>query len=148
MKIELLSLISMAAICAGCSSNIPESIGLKDGELAKCPDKPNCVSSMAKDKTHFIKPFMYTADFNKAKAALIETIKSQNRAIIISESENYIHAEFRSKIFRFIDDVEFLIDDRNKTIHLRSASRTGYSDMGVNRKRMEGLRVIFQQKMK
>jgi uncharacterized protein (DUF1499 family) len=148
MKIELLSLISMAAIFATCCAKGPESSGLKDGQLAECPDKPNCVSSKASDKSHFIEPFAYKGDLNKAKTALIETVKSQDRAKIVSDSDNYIHAEFKSKLFRFTDDVEFLIDDKNKTVHIRSASRVGYSDMGVNRKRMESLRTVFNGKMK
>jgi uncharacterized protein (DUF1499 family) len=148
MKIELSSMISMAAILAACCANTPESSGVKDGKLAECPDKPNCVSSMAGDKSHYIEPFRYSGDFNKVKTALIETVKSQDWAVIVSDNENYIHAEFKSKIFRFTDDVEFLIDDKSKTVHIRSASRVGYSDMGVNRKRMESLRAVFNQKMK
>jgi uncharacterized protein (DUF1499 family) len=148
MKNELISLISLAAIVTCCSGKVSESVGVKDGKLAQCPDKPNCVSSLAGDKIHFIEPFKYSADFNKAKQALIDTIKSQDRAAVISDSENYIHAEFRSRIFRFTDDVEFLFDDETKTVHLRSASRLGYSDMGVNRKRIENLREIFYSKMK
>ncbi len=148
MKIELLSLISMAAIFATCCAKAPDSIGVKDGKLSECPDKPNCVSSMTKDESHFIEPFKYSSDTAKAKSAVIESIKSQERAVIISESENYIHAEFKSKLFRFVDDVEFLFDDKTKTVHIRSASRTGYSDMGVNRKRMEILRKVFLEKIK
>jgi len=148
MKVGLISIISTAAIFATCCGKLPESMGIKDGKLAECPDKPNCVSSMTKDVSHFIEPFKYTADFKKAKSALVESIKAQDRSVIISETENYIHAEFKSKVFRFVDDVEFLIDDNFKTIHLRSASRTGYSDMGVNRKRMENLRSVFMDKIK
>jgi len=148
MKLELLSMISMAAIFAVCCSKVPETTGLKDGRLAECPDKPNCVSSMTNNKSHFIEPFSYKGEFNKAKNAIAEAVKSQDRAEIISDNENYIHAEFKSKLFRFTDDVEFLIDDKNKTVHIRSASRVGYSDMGVNRKRMESLRIVFNEKMK
>lgn len=148
MKIEILALVSMAAIFAGCSGNVPDTLGLKEGKLAECSSKPNCVSSMTKDKSHFIEPFVYSGDFNRAKTAIVEIIKSQGRTEIISETDNYIHAVFKSKLFRFADDVEFLIDDKNKIIHVRSASRVGYSDMGVNRKRIESLRLLFQQKMK
>ncbi len=149
MKLEVLTLISMAAVFAiSCSGKGPVSIGVKDGKLAACPDKPNCVSSMTEDKSHFIDPFAYSGSSEKVKDVLLEIIKSQDRTKIISVSENYIHAEFRSKLFRFVDDVEFLIDDMNKLIHVRSASRTGYSDMGVNGKRIESLRVIFNEKIK
>jgi len=148
MKIELLALISMAAIFAGCTGKTPELIGVKDGRFAECPSKPNCVSSMTVDETHFIEPFKYTGDYNKAKTALVDSIGSLDRVRVITDTDNYIHAEFKSKLFRFVDDVEFLIDDKTKTVHIRSASRVGYSDMGVNRKRMEALRVIFQKKIR
>lgn len=148
MKIELLAMISIASIFTGCSGNVPDTIGLKEGKLAECSSKPNCVSSMTKDKTHFIEPFVYSGDYNKTRTVIIEIIKSQDRADIISDTDNYIHAVFKSKLFRFADDVEFLMDDKNKIIHVRSASRIGYSDMGVNRKRIESLRGLFQQKMK
>jgi uncharacterized protein (DUF1499 family) len=149
MKFEVLTIISMAAVFAiSCSGKTPGSIGVKDGKLAACPDKPNCVSSMTEDKSHFIEPFPYSGNSGKAKSVLLEIVKSQDRTKIISDSENYIHAEYRSKLFRFVDDVEFLIDDKAKTVHIRSASRLGYSDMGVNGKRVEGLRLIFNEKIK
>jgi len=149
MKFEMLTIMSMAALFAiSCSGKGPASIGVKDGKLAACPDKPNCVSSMTEDKSHFIEPFTYSGSSEQAKRLLVEIVKSLDRTKIISDSENYIHAEFRSKLFRFVDDVEFLIDDKTKTIHVRSASRTGYSDMGVNGKRIEIIRVIFNEKIK
>jgi len=149
MKVEVLTLISLAAVFAiSCSSKGPANIGIKEGKLAACPDKPNCVSSMTEDKSHFIEPFTYSGSSEKAKNAILDIVKSLDRTKIISQSDNYIHAEFRSKLFRFVDDVEFLIDDRIKTVHVRSASRTGYSDMGVNGKRIESLRVLFNSKMK
>ncbi len=149
MKIEVLTIVSLAAVFAmSCSGKGSVSIGVKDGKLTACPDKPNCVSSMTEDKSHFIEPLTYTGSSEKAKNALLEIVKSLDRTQIISDSENYIHAEFRSKLFRFVDDVEFLIDDKTKTVHVRSASRVGYSDMGVNGKRIESLRALFIEKMK
>jgi len=148
MKTEFISLVSITAVFTCWCAKVPESTGLRHGKLAECPDKQNCVSSMAKDETQYIKPFQYSTDFNKAKYALLESVRQMKRSKIISDSGNYIHAEFRSKIFRFTDDVEFLIDEKTKTIHIRSASRVGYSDMGVNRKRVEILRKIFDGKMR
>jgi len=148
MKTELISLVSITAVFTCWCAKVPESTGFKHGKLAECPGKPNCVSSMAKDETQYIKPFLYSTDFNKAKDALLESVRKMKRSKIISDSGNYIHAEFRSKIFGFTDDVEFLIDEKAKTIHVRSASRVGYSDMGVNRKRVEILRRIFNARMR
>jgi uncharacterized protein (DUF1499 family) len=149
MKFEVLTIVSLAAVFAiSCSGKGPASIGVKDGKLTACPDKPNCVSSMTDDKSHFIEPFTYTGSSGKAKNVLLESVKSHDRTKIVSDSENYIHAEYTSRIFRFVDDVEFLIDDKTKTVHVRSASRLGYSDMGVNGKRIENLRAVFNEKMK
>jgi uncharacterized protein (DUF1499 family) len=66
------------------------------------------------------------------------------RAKVITDTGDYIHAEFTSRLFRFVDDVEFSFDDTNKLINFRSASRKGYSDLGVNRKRMEEIRKRFE----
>ena len=73
-------------------------------------------------------------------------IGAMPRSKIVTADERYIHAEFSSGLFRFVDDVEFLIDPDTKTIHFRSASRVGRSDLGVNRKRMEEIRQRFDQK--
>jgi uncharacterized protein (DUF1499 family) len=67
------------------------------------------------------------------------------RTDIVTLEEDYIHAECRSRIFGFVDDVEFWFDGANGVIHFRSASRMGYSDLGVNRKRMERIRKEFSQ---
>jgi uncharacterized protein (DUF1499 family) len=69
------------------------------------------------------------------------------RTKLIEEDENYLHYEFTSLLFRFVDDVEFLFDDGTKTIHFRSASRTGYGDLGVNRRRMEEIRSHLQGRL-
>ena len=74
---------------------------------------------------------------------LIEAVSGMKRARIVAAEERYIHAEFTSALFRFVDDVEFLLDSETKTIHVRSASRVGYSDLGVNRRRVEEIRSRF-----
>ncbi len=128
----------------GCKS---PNIGLVNNVLKPCPDSPNCVSSMAEDPSHHVAPFQYngTADDAKknAKKKLISIIESTKRARVITSEENYIHAEFTSLIFRFVDDVEFYFDDHAPVIHVRSASQVGYSDFGANRKRIEKIRQEF-----
>lgn len=104
--------------------------------LKECPSSPNCVSSTTASKKHFMAPFSYTGNINEAKQKLKKILKDENRVTITLEDNNYIRTEFKIAIFGFIDDVEFLIDDKDKKIHFRSASRTGYSDLGVNKKRM------------
>jgi uncharacterized protein (DUF1499 family) len=70
-------------------------------------------------------------------------VRSLKRSKIITDKENYIHVEFRTALFKFVDDVEFLFDESEKDIHFRSRARLGYSDMGVNRKRMDIIRDKF-----
>lgn len=85
----------------------------------------------------------YDSTLKEAKLKILEIINSLKRTRIINETENYIHAEFRTRTFKFVDDVEFYFDDPEKIIHFRSASRVGWSDMGVNRKRMESIRKLY-----
>lgn len=140
MKITILLL---SAVLFGCSASRPAHLGMTDGKFQPCPDSPNCVSSQSPDKKHFIEPIHYGGTQQQAKDRLMEVIQGMKRSKIVTDLDHYIHAEFTSTIFRFVDDIEFLIDDRTKIIHLRSASRIGYSDFGVNRKRMEELRLRF-----
>ena len=112
--------------------------------LAPCPDSPNCVSTSSKSKRHYIEPYRYTVDPKKAIHALKKAVSRLGRAKLVVEEPDYLHYKLKSLLFGFIDDVEFLIDERSKQIHFRSASRTGYSDFGTNRKRMERLRSLLK----
>ena len=115
--------------------------------LAPCPSSPNCVSTQAPDKDHAIAPIRYRKSRAEAKEALKEVIRSLPRIQLVEEDEDYLHYEATSLLLRFVDDVEFLFDDDTKTIHFRSASRTGYGDLGVNRKRMEQVRALVEQRL-
>jgi apolipoprotein D and lipocalin family protein len=115
-------------------------------KLAPCPDSPNCVSSLAKDKQHFIEPIPYEGEAAATRHELLEILNSFKRVRVVRFDEDYIHAEFVSFIFRFVDDVEFAFDDVKKIIQVKSASRTGYSDLGVNRRRIEEIRKQFDKK--
>ena len=108
--------------------------------IGPCPDKPNCVSSLATDKRHFIEPLRFTGVPAVAWARLRAALQSQARTRIVAEQDGYLHAECRSLVFRFVDDVEFVMQPEQMVIQVRSASRTGYSDFGVNRRRVERLR--------
>jgi uncharacterized protein (DUF1499 family) len=115
-------------------------LGVLDGRLSPCPSSPNCVSSQSSDKRHAIKPFRYQVALGEARDRLVAVLKAIPRAKVITVKEYYVHAEFHSKLFGFVDDVEFSFDKDHETIHVRSASRTGYYDFGVNRKRVEHIR--------
>jgi uncharacterized protein (DUF1499 family) len=96
------------------------------------------------DEGHRVAPFSWVGDLAQAKSRLRQAVLKAGNATFVEETETYWHVEFRSRIFRFVDDVEFLFDRDNKVIHVRSASRVGYSDLGVNRKRVEEIRTMFQ----
>jgi uncharacterized protein (DUF1499 family) len=113
--------------------------------LSSCPNSPNCVSSQAADGDHFIAPFKIKGKPEDAFAVLKNALTGQSRTVITEASDNTLHAEATSLIFRFVDDVDAILDKDAGVIHIRSASRVGYSDFGVNRKRVEGLRAILQQ---
>ena len=113
--------------------------------LPLCRDSPNCVSSQAQDAQHFIEPFKISGSPDEAWQALKKALSSQNRMVITHETADTLHAEATSLIFRFVDDINVIMDADIKLIHIRSASRTGHSDFGVNRKRIEALRVQMQK---
>jgi len=115
--------------------------------LAPCPSSPNCVSTQATDESHAITPFQYKKPRAEAKEALKSVLAALPRIKLVDEDESYLHYEFTSLLLRFVDDVEFLFDEATKNVHFRSASRTGYSDLGVNRKRMEQVRVLVEGKL-
>ena len=127
----------------GCTGARPSSIGIKNGSLAPCPGRPNCVSSKAGDRRHFVEPFAYTTNQGEAFEVLKRVLSTQERATVVEERDNYIYVEFKTKLFRFVDDVEFFFPVDEPVIHVRSASRLGYSDMGLNRRRVEHLRTLF-----
>ena len=113
------------------------------GNLAPCPDTPNCVSSQAKNARHRIDPILFPGDSASAWSRLRKVIAEMKGARITEEATEYLHAEFRSAWFGFVDDVEFRMDEAAGKIDVRSASRTGYSDFGVNRRRVEEIRARF-----
>jgi uncharacterized protein (DUF1499 family) len=121
----------------------PKNLGVVDGLLATCPNSPNCVSTQATDSQHKIEAIAFEGNPDVAMRQLKAVIATIPRMKIVTETENYIHAEATSLIFRFRDDVEFFIDRQAKVIHFRSASRVGHSDLGANRARMEEIRKKF-----
>ncbi len=114
-------------------------------KLAPCPSSPNCVSSQATDAGHFIAPFKITGNTGDAWMTLKNALISQSRTVITSETGDTLHAQATSLVFRFVDDIDAILDADAGLIHIRSASRTGYGDFGVNRKRVELLRSQLQQ---
>jgi len=140
MRASILMVLGLGMFLMGCSGVRPQNLGVKDLNLALCPATPNCVSSQSSDQEHFIAPLRFTGTDAAAWAKLKRVVLGMKRASIVDESGTYLHAEFTSLVWRFVDDVEFVIIDKEKLIHVRSASRLGKSDLGVNRKRIEEIR--------
>lgn len=123
----------------------PDNRGVRNGRLAACPDHPNCVSTQAEDREHWIAPLTASVDAGPSIAILAEIVRGLPRTSVVEQTGDYLYAEFRSPIFRFCDDVEFFAEPETHRVHFRSASRVGRSDLGVNRARMELIRHRFDE---
>jgi uncharacterized protein (DUF1499 family) len=127
-------------------SRKPDNLGAVNGHLADCPATPNCVCTQCTDPEHHMEPLHFSGTSDEAMKRLKAVVTAMPRSKIVTADERYMHVEFTSRLFRFVDDVEFLIEPEAKTIHSRSASRVGHSDLGVNRQRMETIRQKFDEK--
>lgn len=115
-------------------------LGAPAGRLARCPDRPVCVSSQADRPARFVAPLPGTGGRELSFRRLHTVLNRLPDARIVTATETYLHAEFTSRVFRFRDDVEFVWDEAGQVMHVRSASREGRYDFGVNRSRVERLR--------
>jgi len=115
-------------------ANPPDGLGIKEGQLGDCPDTPNCVCSQS-EGSHKMEPLHFQGEAAAAKTAL-KNVLAKKHIRIAEEQDNYIHAVATTPIMRYQDDLEFLLDPAAKTIHFRSASRLGKSDLGKNRARL------------
>lgn len=123
----------------------PVNLGLANGQLAPLPESPNAVSTQTDDDDRKMPPIEFSGDAAAMMDKLKAIINDLPRSSIVTMTEDYLHVEFRSLIFRFVDDVEFFIDREESRIHFRSKSRVGHSDLGVNRKRMENITKLIRQ---
>ena len=134
MMAGILMLMSSCAITQGIAEN-----GMS------CPDAPKCVSSQVRDPRHFVDPFTFHDQPDDAMRRLKAALLTEKRVTIIKEQPTYLRAEVRSLVFGFVDDVEFTLLPDQGQIQIRSSARIGYSDFGVNRRRIERIRLLFQQ---
>ncbi len=155
-KILRITLIVVAILTAvvlvrfamlGHGSKSGQAPGLVSGSLSPCPDKPNCVcSEFGEDAAHYIAPLNYSGvSAQNAMGELLQIIEDLGGDVVVS-NEKYIAATFSSFLFGFVDDVEFRSEPSQERIQIRSASRVGHSDLGVNRKRAEAMTRSFDQK--
>lgn len=142
-----LSLILLSSSLIGCAGQLPSDLGMVNGsELRPCPDKPNCVQTYDPlDTAHFQLPLKAKQNDNQTRLAITTAINETGGKIISANSLDpvgyYLHAEYESSWLKFVDDVEIVIKDG--LIHIRSASRLGHSDFGVNAERLETLKAAY-----
>ncbi len=144
-----ISLLMLAGLfLLGNMSKNEKPPGLLSERLSPCPDSPNCVvSEFTEDESHYISPVRYPAARAEDSMDLVKQVIQEIGGEITVKEEVYTAAIFSSTFFAFVDDLECRIDKANHTIHLRSASRVGHSDFGANRKRVELISTLFQQKI-
>lgn len=136
----LVVLVAAAAFVAACSGSRPPGLGLVGERLGDCPSSPNCVSSESSDPGHHIDALGLAGSREDGWKAARDAVAAMPRTRIVTEKDGYLHAECTSALMRFVDDLELHLAPGENAIGVRSASRLGYSDMGVNRRRVESLR--------
>ena len=119
--------------------------GNPDRQLTPCPSRRNCVCSQDTSARHAIDPLPVPESLEDPFEQLVQLMRDWPRAQLVTQTANYLHMEVRTALFRFVDDVEFYWNADESLIHIRSASRLGYSDLGTNRRRLERIRHQFQQ---
>jgi uncharacterized protein (DUF1499 family) len=130
------------------SGTRPEHLGVRDGRMVPAKRTPNNVNSQADkvaDPGHYIEPLRYAGDAGQGWAALRKTVDAMPHVKVIKSDSNYLYAEFTTRLMGFVDDAEFYLDEKAGLIHVRSASRLGRSDFGVNRERIEFIRAKLAQ---
>lgn len=126
-----------------CSGKTPSNLGIADSRLAPCPDSPNCLSSDAHDGRHKTPPFQLAGAPNEVWVVAREIVAALPRTRIVKETPEYLHAECRSSVFGFVDDLELHLRPATGIIAVRSAARLGYADFGVNQRRIETIRAAL-----
>lgn len=124
----------------------PNKIGVTNGKLAPMPNKPNAVSSQTEIMDKRVEPLKFIGDLENSRKSIIDIINTFKNIKVIRSEDTYIYAVFSTEKMKYKDDVEFYFDEDKKLIHFRSASRVGYSDMGVNRKRYEDIKKLYEAK--
>ena len=142
----LCGFLATAAILLGCSGEAPRNLSGTRDALAPCPDTPNCVSTKGQDPRHAMEPLPYMGTREMSRDRILEILRGMKRAKVMESAADYIYARFTTRFFRFVDDVEFRFDNAARLVHFRSASRVGYYDFGLNRRRMQKISELYLKK--
>jgi len=132
--------VLVLAACSGSRRPPPPPSAAVTPMLVPCPSSPNCVSSRAADNAHFVAPLAVSGDPGDVLRRLRRVIEGMSGGRVVTTSDTAVHAEFTSRLFRFVDDLDLELDERTRVVHVRSSSRVGYWDWGVNRRRVEAIR--------
>ena len=139
-RLAALALVVFLAVATGCLGGQAVDNMKPYEPLAACPDSPNCVSSESQDPRHAVYPMQLAGNTQTEWAELQAVLSRLPRVTIVTATGHYLHAAVKSRIFGFVDDLELKPDPKTNKISIRSASRSGYYDFGVNRRRVEDLR--------
>jgi len=140
------SWVLLVAMLWSCAGQEPDNLGVHEGQLAPCPARPNCVSSDAADAEHLVAAYVLNAAPEPSWATVREIVAAYPRTTIVTVDDTYLHAECRSRLFGFVDDLELHLRPDDAIIAIRSASRVGYSDLGANRARVDEIGALLQQR--
>ncbi|MDH5711710.1 MAG: DUF1499 domain-containing protein [Gammaproteobacteria bacterium] len=138
-SISCYHLLIITMFLISCSGQRPNNLGIYNGHFSACSSSPNCVSSDAKDLVHKVPPFYIDATTPNLWKLTAQAIQNMPRTQIILQTDDYLHAECTSAFFGFVDDLELHLRTGEGIIAVRSASRLGYSDFGINKKRIDNL---------
>jgi uncharacterized protein (DUF1499 family) len=133
----LFEVFGLALIAIVVPGGFAEGSEYRESMIRPCPNKPNCVSSLSQEGPRTMDPIRYQGSAEDVRQRLLKIILTFPRSTVVRNSVIYLSAEFRSAIFSFVDDVEFVFDDAAKLIHYRSTSRLGFYYFGVNRRRIQ-----------
>src|SRR4051794_21569085 len=137
---------SAVVIATGALLACSGRVGKATGMFAPCPASPNCVSTDAQDSRHMVAPFLLMRPESGIWPEVRAAVLKLPRTTIVAEDHHYLHAEWRSNVFGFVDDLEIQLRPGDRLLAMRSASRTGYYDFGVNRRRVETLRGLLRNR--
>ncbi len=141
-------IVLLVFLLLGIQSKSGAAPGLKGGALSQCPTSPNCAcSEYPNDREHYVMPINYDPTNPAAPMEQVKAVILQMGGKLAEQTDpqtHYLAATFSSRFFRFVDDLELRYDAESKLLHIRSASRVGHSDLGVNAKRVEAIRQQLQ----
>ncbi len=135
-----ISILIAIVFLGGCATKQPMDIGVVNGIFSACPETPNCINSQAENEAQKIDGFLLNTKHPSSWKRLVDMVDKIPRSKITHQTGNYIHAEISSALWGFIDDLQLYLTASDNHVAIKSAARSGYTDFGVNRKRLENLR--------